>query len=479
VSYERTIEVDTGFALAYWRLGTVRGWLYSVADSLSHVYGLRAGELNRGLAARESLLIACDSLKATLDEFGPLDGAAEQRVQRLFRTTAQAVRRYPTDPESWVALGEARLHFGAGRGVSNESRLDAFARAIVLDSMYAPAYFHAVQLASTLQDLKAVQRYAAGYLALGPGHDDAVTVRTVALILGPNPRSEETARLLDSLSFDGLLSLLQHFAATPDSNEVGLEIDRRLVAQETNDAHPELDAETRHAFYAKDLAYRGHVRQAYQILSAYPGVMAWGTFTGLAFAGVVPADTARAVFRHLLDQPPGQNAGGLHHRLGFPLPWWAAQRDTSAIKQYILLIKSKPQSEMVAWKRYLLEASEAYLALALADTAAAIQRLQALPTSSGLVWYERLTLARLLSALKRDREALEVLDRGFPWGFPAFEEVLWAFERARVAERLGEREKAQYWYGYVTRVWRHADPELRPLVSEAREALQRLVSETQ
>lgn len=184
------------------------------------------------------------------------------------------------------------------------------------------------------------------------------------------------------------------------------------------------------------------------------------------------------MFRQLLDQSPRQSVGGLHHRLGFPLPWWAAQRDTSAIKQYILLIKSPSQSETVAREQYQLEAAEAHLALARADTAAAIEGLQGLPTSSGLVWYERLTLARLLTALKRDREALEVLDRGFPWGFQAFEEVLWAFERARVAERLGEREKAQYWYGYVTRVWQHADPELQPIVSEARGALQRLAGET-
>jgi hypothetical protein len=56
-------------------------------------------------------------------------------------------------------------------------------------------------------------------------------------------------------------------------------------------------------------------------------------------------------------------------------------------------------------------------------------------------------------------------------------EVLWTLERARVAERLGDREKAARDYQYVANVWRHADPELQPYVTEAREALTRVVGE--
>ena len=55
---------------------------------------------------------------------------------------------------------------------------------------------------------------------------------------------------------------------------------------------------------------------------------------------------------------------------------------------------------------------------------------------------------------------------------------IWALERARLAEKLGEVAKAKQWYGYITALWRHADPELQPLVTEAREAMERLTSET-
>ena len=147
-----------------------------------------------------------------------------------------------------------------------------------------------------------------------------------------------------------------------------------------------------------------------------------------------------------------------------------------AIKRYgerLKLIRSPS-----AWDRYQVAASAAYLALARRDTAGTVRRMQDLP-ASGMVWYERLTLARLLASLHRDTEALGVLDRGFPMGFQAMERATWALEQARLAERLRQGEKARYGYGYVARVWRPADPELQPQVAEAREALVRLTAEAE
>jgi len=49
--------------------------------------------------------------------------------------------------------------------------------------------------------------------------------------------------------------------------------------------------------------------------------------------------------------------------------------------------------------------------------------------------------------------------------------------RGRAAERLGKTERAIRSYGWVAGMWRNADPELQPYVSEAREALVRLSRE--
>ena len=51
--------------------------------------------------------------------------------------------------------------------------------------------------------------------------------------------------------------------------------------------------------------------------------------------------------------------------------------------------------------------------------------------------------------------------------------VLAALERARLAERLGDRAKARGRYRFVADVWRDPDPELARYVSEARAGLAR------
>jgi hypothetical protein len=50
-------------------------------------------------------------------------------------------------------------------------------------------------------------------------------------------------------------------------------------------------------------------------------------------------------------------------------------------------------------------------------------------------------------------------------------------ERARLADRLGDRPTAVHYYRFVLQSWLHADPELQPFVAEARAALQRLGAE--
>jgi serine/threonine-protein kinase len=478
-SYEQAIVEDTSFALAHWRLGTVRGWVFGIGDSLSHTYYLRAGELNHGLAPRESLLVLCDSLMGTLDEGGTPDSAGEANLRRLFRSAEQVTRRYATDPESWVALGEARAHFGHGRGVTPEMTREAFDRAITLDSAYAPAYIHAVDLAVAMEDRAAARRYAARFLSLRPGGEHAVTVRAAAMLLDPGAPVGRLDRQLDSMPSLHLFGLIATFWLAPDSAETGIDLMRRLATRTVLEEVFYRDPETRQEMLANILSYRGHVREAHQILRAQDGLSRSPIFTELALLGIVPPDTADAAFRQRLhEEGPAWPAG-----LGTVPSWWTARRDSTSLKLYVQRLRAgtssprRPTGPPRHNIQYRIAAAEAYLTLTRADTVAAVARFQALPATAGGVWQERLTLARLLVSLRRDPEALAVLDLGFPHAFYALGRVPWALEQARVAERLGQREKAIHWYGFVTKVWRHADPELRPYVDEARSGLQRLTAE--
>jgi len=55
--------------------------------------------------------------------------------------------------------------------------------------------------------------------------------------------------------------------------------------------------------------------------------------------------------------------------------------------------------------------------------------------------------------------------------------VPFVLDRARLAERLGDRAMAVKYYQFVVQGWLHADPELQPYVAEARTALERLGQE--
>jgi hypothetical protein len=94
----------------------------------------------------------------------------------------------------------------------------------------------------------------------------------------------------------------------------------------------------------------------------------------------------------------------------------------------------------------------------------------------GDCFHAKLIEARLLTSRGQARQAGAVLDRRI-WsgGGPLF--VIGVMERGRIAEGLGDRQKAIDSYQFVADVWRRADPQLQPLVVEARNALTRMTRE--
>jgi len=165
------------------------------------------------------------------------------------------------------------------------------------------------------------------------------------------------------------------------------------------------------------------------------------------------------------------------------LPWWLARRDTTSLARFALRASQEARTQESArgklQSRYLHAAATAYLALARADSVQALGLFQSIPDTLCLendCFYAKLIEARLLTAQGQARQAGAVLDR-WVWsgGGPLF--VLGRLEQGRIAESLGERQKAIDSYQFVVDVWRRADPELQPFVVEARNALARLTRE--
>jgi DNA-binding SARP family transcriptional activator len=482
--YDHATALDSTFALAYRRMGLALGWgsagtaRYRPADE----YIRRAAGLNRGLAPRDSLLLAADTLMTAVGEdWDESHHFANER--RLLAVLAEMRRRYPGDPEVWYALGEARYHLLRPVPAADAEALDAFDRAIALDSGFAPAYFHTPDLvfAVDLGDDDRARRYLAAYLRHNPEEAGASALRLAARLLDPGLASlPETARLIDTAHATVLYRAgVEYLGRWPDSAETAVRLLRSLAFDKHDVAGAPswlADPLIRRRMLASALTQRGHLREAYRLDPAFAGTLPgpWqDQYARLALLGAVPAESAAVAFHSALEADPLRPLA-----LAPVLPWWLARRDTVRLVRFAdrVLASHRPEQPLSnVVKEYAADAARAYAALARGDTAVALRAFTALPDSACRLGgvscgAQKLIEARLLRAGGRDRQALALLDR---WAGP---EPLAVLERGRLAERLGDRQKAAKAYTFVVATWRHADTELRGYVNEAREGLRRVAA---
>ncbi|HEY8195868.1 MAG TPA: protein kinase, partial [Gemmatimonadales bacterium] len=475
--YERAIRLDSTFPLALRRASTALGWTRTGYDSLSNAYALRAGAFNHRLPARDSLLLLSDSLLAALFEAGPLGIRADSgwgaRLQRFFVTVEDATARYPDDPEAWNMLGEAVNHFGPFASRSYQEELQAFDRAIELDSAYAPSYLHPIDVSAEWGQ-GAMRKYLRPYLAVGPKDVNAEGYRLVARLLDSTsgaPASIPT--LVKGLSGHAVIVAYNSFDRLPDSTETAVALAKVLASRSWSVVPLNRPGFTARLFATAQLA-RGHLRAGYASIPENMLNASLPVFAEAAVLGAIPVDLADVTFKKALSDTVPATA--------FAYQWWASRRDTASLRLSVTRAESTARSERVNRPRalYMAGSASAYLALATGDTSDAIQRFLALsPNACPSCYLDRLTLARLLVDRRRDQEAWPIL-RGEHIGstltpFPT--SILWVLLRARVAERIGEREQALHSYSWVAGMWRNADPELQPYVTEAREGLARLSGE--
>jgi eukaryotic-like serine/threonine-protein kinase len=469
--HQRAIALDSGFTLAWSHAGLAAGWQHSAQDSLSLGYKLRAGQLNHGLAPRESLIVQSESLASVVYE-GPaqLAGRWWTYGRRFVSTLDEAVRLYPDDPELWYMLGDARYHAGAMAQTSQRQALDAFDRAIALDSAFTPSYVHAVPLGLELDGAAAGRRYAAAFLAAGAMGKYAQTSDLVVRLIDPRTHAAALQYLTDSAD-DALV------------RTTWLQINRWTDSAETLVALLRVRAEREKAggkqpgnlsVFALPVALsgRGHLAEA-------------ATRTSIAsiVAQIVllrgpPSDSMVRVARGWAARP-GQD-------LTYAPPVLAAARDTAALASAVRMVtalSTRPLAPNIPpigrdFFNYLAAATPAYLALARGDTTGALRLFDTRPDSAcyGACFIDDLVHIQLLAGRGRLADAAARIDRtpvGFSSGLMPVE-VLRALERGRVNERLGNRERAIAGYAFVVAAWRNADPELKAYVDEARAGLARL-----
>jgi eukaryotic-like serine/threonine-protein kinase len=479
--YQRAVALDSAFPLAWHRMSDVLGCFRRgvLGHPQAVLYSLRAGALNRGLPTRDSLLIVADSVFDALND-GPADPLWREHRGRLWAILEDATRRYPTDPEVWFKLGDALVHLPPAGKPTLQPALDAFDRAIAVDSGFGPAYLHPVELSLALGHTAAARRYLAGYLALKQADSTSEGMGLLQAVLDhPAPWPPEVERQMRDAPAYALAAATWAIRDLPDSGETAIALARAFLnARKTGDAFAD-DSSARIWFVAMALANRGHVREAYRVAGEeFPY-----EYAEFATLGVVRPGTARASFTRWLHEPLARvkSFDDLAAHLA-TLSWWAAQRDTGALRaasrQWASLSGAAQHSvELGLWAGYGRDAARAYESLADGDTARALRRFEALPDSVCPCLLDRIVTAELLATRGRLEDAKAVLERSRPieWD-PA--EGLWWVARAGVAERAGDRPAAIHHYRFLTELWRKGDPEVAGYVEEARTALKRLAGES-
>lgn len=458
--YGRAMQQDPDFALAYSRMGKVVGWRRGGQGSAR--FALQAGELNRGLAPRESLLVAADSIDAALEFFqgSEPDWTA---MQRLFPTLERAIQLYPQDPGAQYQLGEARVRWGPFSGATDQQTLRPFSLAVELDSAFTPAYLHLIPLSLEIEGIASGNEAMTAYLDRGPPPTLAGAMMLVRQLLEHTEHDSASLRTtLDTVSPKVLAAAGRTLVRIPDTLEAALQISRELFVRQEDRARRQL---------TWALAYRGRLDEAHALADTTDVEL----FAELAMLEAIAEDTVALVCRTWL---AADNGSGMYHAL----PWWATQNDTTSINSAIQSWSSQlssgsmmPEDEPIT--RYAAEAASAYLSLARGDTVTALVAFQQLPVWPwGDLYRERLALGQLLAALGRHGEAVAVLDQApVPrTKRPRPGEIYWILQRGRSHEALGNTGEAIRAYRFVSNMWHRADRSLRPLVDDARQRLNRL-----
>jgi serine/threonine-protein kinase len=470
-SLEETLRIDSTFPLALRRLGEVYGWIGYAGDSTEAELVMRAGQLNHGLGPRDSLLVLTDSLMGGVAHPGSADPVALQL--RVLSVAAEAVRRYPDDPETWMAYGETRSHMGNSAENTEAESVRAFLRSIALDPDYAPAYYHVVLSGLRVLSPDSVRLYAERMLALRPDKEaEAILRARLGLLRFGGTVADSVRAIMDREPERVVLQIGLAYLGYPDTLETGLTLLRGWFGKKEERFPRAILSESERLY--------GHLRKsaallAGQTLSSYfEPVISWGGAEHALLHSEVPANY-RSTYEGSLNGPFRPDRVPVATVMVVP---WAEAGDTAHLRRYERIVDSlgRLPAASAAIRRELPEV-RAFMSLARRDSSAALAQLLALPDSLYDDAPMRLTRANLLTAAGRDEEAAKQLENPFAIGFPLALDVLRMMQRGRVAERLHRRDMAVESYQWVADVWHHADPELKPVVDEARAGLERLTAE--
>jgi serine/threonine-protein kinase len=490
-AYGRAIEADSTFALAWYRLAiaalfspTPTGVMPSQAAAQAVRFGGRLSQRDRDRLAVVNSFLTGDLLEG----------------ERLVRAI---LRSYPEDMEAWYYLGEFLFHYGARHGRPIAEAGAAFERALEYDPDHFSTLMHLSWIRSVEHRYVDLEGLVKRLVELERGSEFPQFSRPIlAFLEGGQPAVRALLRDLRtetgmSLTFGGVyqLALLDEGLATA-VEIAGLLTDPSRSASERSSGY---------AMQANLEVARGRLRAAGEVLDRWETLGLQTHFetplekrTAMWVSSVVPVERAELEELRVrladLDYDTVYSPvtrpyllGLVNAHLGRPVEGlrYASQLESHAARQGG---EGSSRAERLAeYSAVILRAQVAYdegdsegafrlLGQARADDWWTLSPRYLLLSQA----HERYLRAQTLEALGRDEEALGWY-ASLGWGSQAdiFYVAPALLRSAEIYERLGEPEQAATYYRrFITR-WGDCDPELRPLVTGAEEALARLTEDAE
>lgn len=200
--FSRALEIDSTFALAALGLRSAAGWTAYNAAPIARGLALAWAARER-LTPRDRLFLIAAA--------GPRYPDVSSVDERL-RAWDKLVRAAPDQAEAHHELGDLLFHFGPAIGLerARERAGQEFARALELDSSFAPPLSHLIDYAAHVHDTATLRRFGETYLARRPPPDDAEYIRwRVATGLGDTAAVAVLRTRFEGFGHQALASIFQ------------------------------------------------------------------------------------------------------------------------------------------------------------------------------------------------------------------------------------------------------------------------------
>jgi tetratricopeptide (TPR) repeat protein len=467
-SFKAAVAEDSTFALAYLRLGDTYGWMegaWSGAQAEAHE---KAVSFRDQLPYREQILMDAE-LSVTDRNLDGLEG-----LQRF-------VRDHPDDADGWFMLGELYLHRGGSLPIRRGEIENAFQRAVTLDPTFGPYHGHLIDLALwTTPDSAYVEGLIDEYRETTGGTTDRGFVAQLAF--GDAETRSRAVASLDSVPMDDIVDLLfalRHPRYWEPFEAAMQAYYARAEAADVSGVSPERIRRASRFYSVTGAEQAGQARKAVEYLddsAMGPGgeCMAWR----MSQVGLV--------------LPEGEldnrlSVGGLSGDLADLGIWQLSCRAQYAIARSrsgdlerlivaIRAIRSEAEADEdttnVAYIDAQSDVIEGFRLWKSGDPAAALPLIERNQRDVGGV-LPRWWIASINLELGRTEEALPWLESF--WGSDYV--TMAYYELGKAYEELGRLEDAVAAYAEFVEAWTDADPELQPVVADARTRLEEIVRE--